>query len=230
MQSEPLRGKNQEKKCRGGGTAPSHIGEGDTHPQWGRGCAPSPFGASILTILGASILTPSALAPGWANFANRTLSIGIRCCWFYTADWRDFKKSRTLEHKIYNQLPWKLGTVHCDSATEGTNKFKTCACQACTETKTTRTNILQQWVCKHVSFAENYAVRFNVSSCRLTNSILLFTNFPTGPCTYSLTGNTFNKNHIYHNYINCSASMLTVRHEAHNNRYNSLSLNPQVTT
>lgn len=153
MQSEPLRGKNQ-KKCRGGGTAPSPIGEGDTHPQWGRGCAPSPFGASILTILGASILTPSALAPGWANFANRTLSIGITCCWFYTADWRDFKKSRTLEHKIYNQLPWQLGTVHCDSATEGTNKFKTCACQACTETKTTRTNILQQWVCKHVSFAE----------------------------------------------------------------------------
>jgi len=79
-------------------------------------------------------------------------------------------------------------------------------------------------------FCWNYAVRFNVSSCRLTNSILLFTNFPTGPCTYSLTGNTFNKNHIYHNYINCSASMLTVRHEAHNNRYNSLSRNHQVTT
>ena len=136
-----------------GAQPPPPLGRGTPIPNGG-GAVPPPPSAPRYSRYSAPPYSRLRRSPPAEQISQIEPSIGITCCWFYTADWRDFKKSRTLEHKIYNQLPWQLGTVHCDSATEGTNKFKTCACQACTETKTTRTNILQQWVCKHVSFAE----------------------------------------------------------------------------
>jgi len=96
-----------------GAQPPPPLGRGTPIPNGG-GAVPPPPSAPRYSRYSAPPYSRLRRSPPAEQISQIEPSIGITCCWFYTADWRDFKKSRTLEHKIYNQLPWQLGTVHCD--------------------------------------------------------------------------------------------------------------------